>query len=129
MQGQANYNTLSTLADIQEAKGSTAEAKATREKALNHGSATPQQLDQYARAQLRKGNKAEAVRVWQLNAKRFGSEWPVNAGLMRAYSAEGKFKDALKYAKLALPQAPDDENKKNIEDSIKKLQEGKDINS
>jgi len=129
MQGQANYNTLSTLADVQDAKGMIAEAKATREKALNHGSATPQQLDQYARNQLRKGNKEEAVRVWQLNAKRFGSEWPVNAGLMRAYSAEGRFKDALKYAKLALPQAPDDENKKNIEDSIKKLQEGKDINS
>lgn len=129
MFGQENYATLTMLGDIQEAKGMTAEAKATREKALNHGTATPQNLDQYARNQLRKGNKAEAVRVWQLNAKRFGNQWPVNAGLMRAYSAEGKFKDALKYAKLALPQAPDEENKKSIEDSIKKLQEGKDINA
>ena len=129
MMGQENYSTLTLLGDIQEAKAMTAEAKATREKALNHATATPQNLDQYARNQLRKGNKAEAVRVWHLNAKRFGNQWPVNAGLMRAYSAEGKFKDALKYAKLALPQAPDEANKKSIEDSIKKLQEGKDINT
>jgi hypothetical protein len=128
-QGQENYSTLTLLADIQEAKGMTAEAKASREKALHHGTATPQQLHQYARTQLQKGNKAEAVRVWMLNAKRFPNAWPVNVGLMRAYSAEGKFKDALKYGKLALPQAPDDENKKSIQDSIKKLEEGKDVNS
>ena len=77
---------------------------------------------------MQKGNKAEAIRVWQLNAKNHPNEWPVNVGLMRAYSAEGKYKDALKYAKLALAQAPDDGNKKNLEASIKKLEEGKDVN-
>jgi tetratricopeptide (TPR) repeat protein len=128
-QGQPNFQTLSTLADVQEAKGMVAEAKATREKAINHGTASARALHQYAQMQLQKGNKDEAVRVWQLNARRYGTEWPVNVGLMRAYSAQGKYKDALKYAKLALAQAPDDTNKKNIEASIKKLEEGKDINS
>ena len=98
MQGQANYNTLSTLADVQDAKGMTAEAKTTREKALNHGTATPQQLDQYARNQLRKGNKEDAVRVWATERQALRPGWPVNAGLMPAHSAEGRFKEALKYA-------------------------------
>jgi hypothetical protein len=127
--GQENYNTLVTLANVQEAKGMTAEAKITRDKAFNHPTATAQQLHQYARQQLTSGNKAEAIRVWQLNAKRNGTAWPTNVGLMRAYSAEGKYKDALKYAKLALAQAPDDLNKKSIADAIKKLEEGKDVNS
>ncbi len=127
--GQENFQTLATLADAQEAKGMTAEAKATREKALNHATATAGQLHQYARQQLQKGNKDEAIRVWELNAKKHPNEWPVNVGLMRAYSAQGKYKDALKYAKLALAQAPDPVNKKNLEDSIKKLEENKDVNS
>lgn len=123
--GQENYQTLSSLADAYEAKGMTAEAKAVREKALNHRTAVPAQIHQYARAQMQKGNKDEAVRAWQLNAKRFGTEWPVHVGLMRAYSAEGKYKEALKHAKLAVLQAPDEPNKKSLTDAIKKLEEGK----
>ncbi|HEV8659809.1 MAG TPA: DUF2911 domain-containing protein [Thermoanaerobaculia bacterium] len=126
--GQENFQTLSTLADVEEARGMT-EAKAAREKALNHPTATAVLIHQYARQQLQKGNKAEAIRVWQLNAKRHPNEWPINVGLMRAYSAQGNYKEALKYAKLAVTQAPDPGNKKNLEDSIKKLEEGKDVNS
>ena len=124
--GVENFQTLSTLADVQEARNMP-EAAATREKALAMGSAID--LHQYARQVLQKGNKTEAVRVWQLNAKKHPNEWPVNVGLMRAYSAQGDYKNALKYAKLALPQAPDPTNKKSLEDSIKKLEEGKDVNS
>ena len=49
--------------------------------------------------------------VWQLNAKRHPNEWPVNVGLARGNSALGHYDEALKYAKLALTQAPDDMNK------------------
>ncbi len=124
--GVENFQTLSTLADVEEARNMP-EAKATREKALAMGNAID--LHQYARQQLQKGNKDEAVRVWQMNAKAHPNAWPVNVGLMRAYSAQGNYKQALKYGKLALPQAPDPVNKKSIEDSIKKLEEGKDVNS
>jgi tetratricopeptide (TPR) repeat protein len=79
--------------------------------------------------QLQRGNKEEAVRVWELNAKRFPNQWPVNVGLARGYSAMGKYKEALKYAKLALAQAPDDVNRKSLEEGIKKLEAGKDWNS
>ena len=47
---------------------------------------------------------------------------------MRGYSANGDFKNALKYAKAAQPQATDKANKDAIEGFIKMLEEGKDIN-
>jgi hypothetical protein len=46
---------------------------------------------------------------------------------MRGYSAMGNYKKALEHAKLALPQAPDDQNKKVIEAAIKTLSENKPI--
>lgn len=126
--GEENFTTLSTLADVQEARGMTAEAKATRDKALNHPGAGPTQLHQYARQQLQRGRKDEAIRVWELNAKRHPNQWPVNVGLMRAHSAAGRYKEALRYAKLALGQAPDEANRKSLQDMIKRLEEGKDVN-
>lgn len=123
-----NFQTLSTLARAQEAVGKTADAAATREKALNHPSATPVDLHQYARQLLNAGKKDDALRVFELNAKLHPNAWPVNMGLARGYSAVGRYKDALKYAKLALPQAPDPVNKKAIEEGIKKLEAGKDMN-
>jgi tetratricopeptide (TPR) repeat protein len=127
--GQENFQTLNTLATAQEAAGKTAESKATREKAMNHPTATALDLHQYARQLLAQGKKEDALRIWELNAKRNPNMWPVNVGLARGYSAMGRYKDALKYAKLALAQAPDDGNRKNLEAGIKKLEEGKDMNS
>ena len=48
--------------------------------------------------------------------------------MARGYSADGDYKTALKYAKMAEPLAPDEANKKNIIAIIEKLKEGKDIN-
>ncbi len=127
--GQENFRTLSILADAQDAAGMAAESKATREKALAHNTAGPIDLHQYARGLLARGQKEEAVRVWELNAKRFQNAWPVNVGLARGYSAVGRYKDALKHAKLALAQAPDEVNRKSLEEGIKKLEAGKDMNS
>lgn len=126
--GQENFRTLSTLARAQEAAGKTADAAATREKALNHPTATVLDLHQYARQLLTAGKKEDAVRVFELNAKLHPNAWPVNAGLARGYSALGRYKDALKYAKLALAQAPDPQNKRFLEEGIKKLEAGKDLN-
>jgi tetratricopeptide (TPR) repeat protein len=126
--GQENFRTLSALAEAQEAAGQVADAKATREKALNHRSASAVDLHGYARQLLNKKNKDEAIRVWQLNAKLHPNEWPVNVGLARSYSASGNYKEGLKYAKLAQTQAPDDANKKSLEGAIKKLEAGQDIN-
>jgi len=127
--GVENFQTLSTLARAQEAAGKTAEATATRDKALNHATATPIDLHQYGRQLLNAGKKDEALKVFELNAKRHPNAWPVNVGLARGYSAVGRYKDALKYAKLALAQAPDEQNKRVLSEGIKKLEAGKDMNS
>jgi hypothetical protein len=127
--GQENFQTLSTLARALEANGKTAEAQAARDKALSHPTATVLDLHQYGRQLLMAGKKEEALKVFELNAKLHPKTWPVNVGLARGYSAVGRYKDALKYAKLAAAEAPDDLNKKSMEDAVKKLEAGKDINS
>lgn len=126
--GQENFQTLSVLAMAQEAAGRTAEAQATREKAINHRTAGPVEIHAYGRQLLNQGKKEEALRIWEMNAKRNPNVWPVNVGLARGYSAVGRYKDALKYAKLAAAQAPDEQNKRVLEAGIKKLEQGKDMN-
>jgi Protein of unknown function (DUF2911) len=126
--GQENFRTLNTLADAQDAAGKTAEAKATREKAWAHPTASVIDLHQAGRQLQQQGKKEDALRIWELNAKRYPNTWPVHVGLARGYSAAGRYKDALKHAKLALAQAPDDANRQNLQAGIKKLEEGKDMN-
>ncbi|HEY4642839.1 MAG TPA: DUF2911 domain-containing protein [Thermoanaerobaculia bacterium] len=126
--GQLNFSTLSTLADLQAANGLEADAKKTRESALNHVTASAVDLHQYARQLLSKGKKEDAMAVWQLNAKRHPNEWPVNVGLARGNSALGKYDEALRYAKLALAQAPDEMNRGSLAEAVKKLESGKDMN-
>lgn len=126
--GQENFQTLNTLAMAQEAAGKTAEAKATREKAIQHATASVFDIHQYGRQLLGQGRKDEALKVWELNAKRHPNAWPVHVGLARGYSAAGRYKDALKHAKLALAQAPDEVNKKSLEAGIRKLEANTDWN-
>src|SRR5207245_7128928 len=103
-----------------------ADASKTREKAM--ALANPFELHQYARTLLQQGKKQQAFDTWQLNAKKHPNEWPVNVGLARGHSAVGNYKEALKYAKLALAQAPDDVNKKTLQTGIERLEQGKDMN-
>jgi tetratricopeptide (TPR) repeat protein len=126
--GRKNFTNLMTLADAQEANGKTADAAKTRDEAMNHPTATVFDLHGYGRQLIAKGKKDEALKVFQLNAKRNPGVWPTNGGLARGYSAVGNYPEALKYAKLALAQAPDDANRKNLENAVKKLEAGQDMN-
>jgi len=125
--GQENFNTLLTLAMLEEANGKAEEAKKTREQALNHRSAGPIDLHQYARGLQAQGKNDEAIGVYELNAKRFPDQWPVNVGMARAAAARSNQKQALEYAKKAMAQAPDDNSKKNLETLIQKLEKGEKI--
>jgi hypothetical protein len=126
--GRKSFTNLMTLAEAQDANGKSAEAAKSREEALNDPSATVFDLHGYGRQLIAKGKKDDALKVFQLNAKRNPGAWPTNGGLARGYSATGNYSEALKYAKLALPQAPDEGNRKNLENMIKKLEAGQDIN-
>jgi len=117
-----------TLADAQEANGMQAEAAKTRDRALASPAATAIDLHLYGRSLLQQGKKDAALAIFELNAKRHPNEWPVNVGLARGNSAVGRYKEALKYAKLALAQAPDDGNRSVLKAGIEKLEQGKDMN-
>jgi hypothetical protein len=128
MGGQPNFNTLMTLSRLQEANGKGAEAKQTWDKAMADPSAGPLDIHQVGRSLLTEGKKQEALKVFQINAQRFPDKWPVHVGLMRGYAAVGDNQKALAEGKLALKQAPDEANRKNLEQMVKKLEEGKNVN-
>jgi hypothetical protein len=126
--GQENFITLMTLGQLQEANGQTAESKKSFEKALNHRTAGPIDIHQHGRNLQAAKKTEEAIRIFELNAKKFPNQWPTEVGLVRALSAKGNYKEALKHAKLALAQAPNDQNRTNVENMIKTLEQGKDVN-
>jgi len=125
--GSETFSTLSTLWRAQLANGKEAEAAKTLERALANPTATPVAIHYLGRQLQAEGKKDDAIRVYQMNAKRFPNQWPVNVGLMRAWAAAGDRKKALEHAKLALAQAPDPQNRKNLENMVKLLEEGKEI--
>ena len=125
--GEENFTTLHTLADLQEANGMAGESEKTLRKALDHPTASALDLHQYGRSLLARGQKEKALAVFELNAKKHPNAWPVNVGLARGYSAVGRLNDALKAAKLALQQAPDDLNRQNLEKMVEDLKAGKPI--
>lgn len=126
--GAENFQNLTTLWRAELANGLPADAAKTLDKALAHPTAQPIPVHLLGRQLLAEGKKQEAMKIFELNAKRFPNQWPVNVGLMRGWAALGDTKKALEYAKLAIGQAPDPANRKNLENMIKLLEEGKNIN-
>jgi hypothetical protein len=122
--GQANIVTLSTLAQLQGANGKTEESKKTMDLALNHPTAQPFDLHAYGRQLQAEKKLDEAMKVFELNAKRFPNQWPVNVGLARGHAALGHKDQALKYAREALPQAPNEVSRKSLETLIEQIEKG-----
>jgi hypothetical protein len=127
--GQANFDTLSTKAQVLSKLGKESEAKAAMTLALNQPGTTPLQIHTYGRQLLAAHKNAEAMEIFKLNAQRNGDAWPVHVGLARGYSAQGDLQKALEHAKKALPQAPDDLNRNSLDSMIKTLSAGTAINN
>ena len=79
----------------------------------------------YGRKLLARGKTKEAMDVFQQNFSKHKGAWPTHVGLMRGYSAMGDMKKALDHARIALTQAPDEGNRKALEQAVKTLTEGK----
>ena len=126
--GEENFLTLSTLSKLQELNGRPQDAAKTLDRALNHPTATAIQIHVVGRQMMAAGKKDQALTIFILNAKKHPDQWPVHVGLMRGYASVGDKKKALAEAKLALAQAPDPGNRKNLEGIITKLEAGQDIN-
>ncbi|MEO6328527.1 MAG: DUF2911 domain-containing protein [Ginsengibacter sp.] len=124
--GQKNFKTLSAKASLLNKMGKTDEANAAMKEALPV--ATMTELHQYGRSLLTEKKPKEAVEIFKMNAQKNPNIFTTNVGLARGYSANGDFKTALKYLNAALPQAPDKANKDAVQNMLKMLGEGKDIN-
>ncbi len=117
--GTANFTTLTTLAQLQIANGKRVEASANIDKAVATSGLTAVAVHGFARQLQGQGEKDLALKVFQLNARRFPNQWPVNLGLARGHADTGDKARAIGYARLALKQAPDEPNRKNVEGLIR----------
>ena len=122
--GEENFNTLSTKARVLAKLGREAEAKTVMQAALHSSTATPIEIHSYGRQLLSEKKTDEAMQIFEYNAERNGDAWPVHVGLARGYAAKGDAKQALEHARKALPQAPDDANRKILETMIEALTKG-----
>ena len=123
--GETNFDTLSTKALVLSKMGRESDAAEVMQTALHHPTATSLDIHQYGRKLLAAKKNQEAMAVFKLNAERNGEAWPVNVGLARGYMALGEYKKAAEYAHKAAAQAPDPQDKQNLEAMAKSLDDGK----
>jgi len=121
-----NFQTLSTKAAILEKLGKKGAADSAMQSAVSMGSMLD--IHFYGRKLLQQKRNKEALDVFKTNAQKNPKQFTIYAGLTRGYSANGDYKNALLNAKLALPLAPNPQNKTAIEEMIKKLESAKDVN-
>lgn len=126
--GIRNFQTLSNKAQVLTAMGRKDEAAAIMKEAIKEPTAAMQDIHMYARSLQASKNNQEALEVFKLNNQRFPDAYMTLFGLVRGYSAVGDYKNALKYANLALPKATEGQQKSQIEAAIGKLKENKDMN-
>lgn len=124
--GEKNYRTLSTKAAVLRKMNRNDEANKIMQEAIPMG--TMGDVHQYARTLLTSKQPQEAFKVFKMNYDKNPNVFTTNVGMGRGYSATGDHKKALEYMKAALLQAPNPIAKSSVEDMIKKLQEGKDVN-
>ena len=102
------------------------EAKKVMVEALPLGTMTD--IHFYARQLIGMNQIDEAFKVFKSNYDKYPNQYTTNISMGRAYSAKGDYKKASTYMEAALPLAPDQGSKNNVQAMIVKLKEGKNIN-
>jgi tetratricopeptide (TPR) repeat protein len=125
--GQENFSTLSNLALLQDANGKIAEAEANYAKAIALPGAAVMEIHQLGRQLLAQKKIAQALKVFEVNAKRFPNEFAPQVGLARAEAASGNTKEAIARLKKALGSAPNEAARTNAQNLITSLEAGKAI--
>jgi tetratricopeptide (TPR) repeat protein len=124
--GDRSFQAWSTKAQVLQKMGKGEEAAAVMQKALPFGNMND--VHQYARQLMALKMNKTAFDVFKSNFDKYPNQYTTLMGMVRGYAGTGDFKNALKYAQLALPLAPNQQNKASVEGIIQKLKEGKDIN-
>jgi tetratricopeptide (TPR) repeat protein len=120
--GDKKFRTLTAKARVLRQLKRLPEADAIMAEALPLGKMN--EVHNYARQVLAAGRSEIAIQIFKNNYKKFPNTFTTNMGMMRAMNAAGNTKEALKYAKLGLAQAPDPGNKVAIEGMIEQLSKG-----
>jgi hypothetical protein len=124
--GEKSFQAWSTKAQVLSKLGKEADAAGIMKKALPFGSMND--IHQYGRQLLGQKKSKEALEVFKMNYDKNPKEYTTLMGLTRGYSGTGDYKNALKYAEMALAAAPGADAQKQLQMHIAKLKEGKDIN-
>ena len=125
-EGAKSFRAASTKAQILDKLGRSNEALAVMKNALPNASMG--EMHQYGRTSLTQKKSKEALEVFKTNYAKYPNQFTTLMGLVRGYSANADYANALKYANQALPLAPDTNNKNNVTTMIDKLKSGKDVN-
>ena len=123
--GAQSFQAWSTRAQILQKLGRQEEAAAAMKTAMPFGSMND--VHQYARQLITLKMYKDAFNVFKSNHDKYPNQYTTLLGLARGYSALGDYKNALKYANLAYPLAPEAQ-KAGVSGMVEKLKEGKDIN-
>ena len=124
--GSQSFQAWSTKAQILDKLGRSDEAAAIMKKAMPY--ANMNEIHGYGRTLLQLKKNKEALEIFKMNYDKNPNQFTTLIGLTRGYSANGDYKTALKYANLALPLSPNEQNKTNVQTMIDKLKDGKDVN-
>ncbi len=124
--GDQAFQAWSTKAQLLEKLNRAGEAADIMKKAMAF--ANMNEIHQYGRQLLQQKKNKEALDIFKTNFQKNPNQFTTLMGLVRGYSANADYKNALKYANQALPLAPSPQNKTNVEMMIGKLKEGKDAN-
>ena len=124
--GEKNFRTLATKARLLNKLNRKNEADSLMKEASALGNMA--EVHVYGRQLLADKRYKDESEIFKANYKKHPNVFTTNMGMARGLSGEGKYKEALKYATAALPQAPDADNKNNVQAIIEKLAAGKDIN-
>ncbi len=126
--GEKNFKNITTKASVLLKMGKKDEALTTFASAMDLSDASSFDVHALGRNLIGQGEKEAALKVFQMNYDRYKGAWPTNVGMMRGLSAVGRYDEAMTYAQAALAQAPDDVNKKNLNNMIEKLKSKQDVN-
>lgn len=124
--GDRSFTAWGTKAQILEKLNRAAEADSIMKKTTAF--ANMNEIHQYGRQLLQQKKNKEALDIFKTNFQKNPNQFTTLMGLVRGYSANGEYKNALKYANQALALAPDTNNKNNVSTMIEKLKAGQDAN-
>lgn len=114
-----NFTVLQARSQFLEKSGQSKEAQKMMDQAIKV--ANENELNNYGYQLMGRKKFKEAIEVFKLNLKRYPKSWNVYDSLADGYDNDGNAKESIKYYRMALNMAPDNQ-KSRIEGILKRLE-------